>query len=361
MKKKRILMLFGIACLALMVIALPYAKTALAQPLPKRISYATHRVGTTHHGVATALSKVVSEHSKMMVVVSPGTGPSAWVPVMNMTGRPQFGSAHILDAWWAWTGKISPKPLPGNPLGTKAFYKFGNPNLRILMAGPRMSTGFMVRADSPFKTVKDLKGKRVGLGYTALPAAYACLLADVYNAGIISVDDFKEVKISGPGAGVRALMAGRIDATNGAIGMGIGAEAHAKIGIRFLPGSMNPKDIKRAQKVFPGGTYVVRPAGPPGMDKPRPMWTYPILTVTSVHLPDEIAYEMLRVLAENYKEAQPLHPAIKEWEPKLMVMKNITVPYHDAAVKFYKEKGLWSAEMDTVQARLLKGEYPFLD
>jgi TRAP-type uncharacterized transport system substrate-binding protein len=97
------------------------------------------------------------------------------------------------------------------------------------------------------------------------------------------------------------------------------------------------------------------------MDKPKPMWTYPVLTVTSVHLLDEIAYEMLRVLAENYKEAQPLHPAIKEWEPKLMVMKNITVPYHDGAIKFYKEKGLWSAEMDTVQARLLKGEYPFLD
>jgi TRAP-type uncharacterized transport system substrate-binding protein len=156
-------------------------------------------------------------------------------------------------------------------------------------------------------------------------------------------------------------MEGRIDATNAAIGMAKGAEADAKIGIRFLPGSMNPKDIKRAQGVFPGGTYVVQPAGPPGMDKPKPMWTYPVLIVTSVHLPDAIAHEMLRVLAENYKEAWPLHPAIKGWEPKDMVMKDITVPYHDGAIKFYKEKGLWSAEMDTVQERLLKGEYPFLD
>ena len=360
MKKKRILMLSGIASLALMLIALPCAKQALAQPLPKRISYSTHKVGTTHHGVATALSKVASEHSKMMVVVSPGTGPAAWVPLMNKTGKPEFGSAHILDAWWAWTGKISPKPLKGNPLGTRPFYKGGNPNLRILMAGPRMSTGFMVRADSDIKTMQDLKGKRVGLGYLALPAAYASLLADVYNAGL-SVDDFVEVLVTGPVGGVKALMAGRLDATNAAIGMGIGAEAHAKIGIRFLPGSLDPEDVKRAQEVFPGGTYVVRPAGPPGMDKPKPMWTYPILTVTSVHLPDAIAYEMLRVLEENYKEAQPLHPAIKGWEPKLMVMKNITVPYHDGAIKFYKEKGLWSAEMDTVQARLLKGEYPFLD
>ncbi|UCG66885.1 MAG: hypothetical protein JSW12_07780, partial [Deltaproteobacteria bacterium] len=165
MKKKRIVMLSGMACLALMVIALPCANLALAQPLPKRISYATHKVGSTHHGVATALSKVASGHSKMMVVVSPGTGPAAWVPVMNKTGKPEFGSAHILDAWWAWTGKISPRPLAGDPLGKRPFYKGGNPNLRILMAGPRMSTGFMVRADSGMKTHQDLKGKRVGLGY----------------------------------------------------------------------------------------------------------------------------------------------------------------------------------------------------
>ena len=97
------------------------------------------------------------------------------------------------------------------------------------------------------------------------------------------------------------------------------------------------------------------------MDEPKPMWTYAVMCVTSVHLPDEVAFELLRVWTEYYKETWPLHPACKGWEPKLMVMRNITVPYHDGAIKFYKEKGLWSAEMDTVQARLLKGEYPFLD
>jgi len=359
--KKTIMCLLAIALVASLLMAACAKPAPAPKPaLPERISYASHKVGSTHHGIVTALSKVASENSEMMVVVSPGTGPSAWVPVMNMTGKPELGSAHILDAWWAWTGKITPKPLPGDPLGTKPFYSPGNPNLRILMAGPRMSTGFMVRDDSPFKTVKDLVGKRVGLGYLALPAAYATLVADVYNADL-SVDDFVEVKVSHPVDGVRALMEGRIDATNAAIGMAVGAEADAKIGIRFLPASMDPADVKRAQEVFPGGTYVVQPAGPPGMKEAMPMWTYPVMCVTSVHLSDAVAYELLRVWTENYEETWPLHPACKGWEPKLFVMKNITVPYHDGAIKFYKEKGLWSAEMDTVQERLLKGEYPFLD
>jgi hypothetical protein len=29
------------------------------------------------------------------------------------------------------------------------------------------------------------------------------------------------------------------------------------------------------------------------------------------------------------------------------------IPYHPGAVKFFKEKGLWSKEMDALQAKLL--------
>ena len=153
MKKKRTLMSFGIASLALMLIALPLmpplAAPGSGQPLPERISYACHAVGTSHHGAVTGLSKVASEHTRILVVVSPTAGPPAWVPLMNETGKPELGSAHTMDAWWAYTGKVSPSPVPGQMLGTKPFYK-ASPNLRVLMAGPRMATGFLVRADSPF-------------------------------------------------------------------------------------------------------------------------------------------------------------------------------------------------------------------
>jgi TRAP transporter TAXI family solute receptor len=368
MKKRRILMLFGMACLALTVVALPfitpYNKIASAQPpkpaLPARITFASHAVGTSHHGWVTAASKVASDHSSIMVVVSPTAGPPAWVPLMNKSGNPELGSAHTMDAWWAYTGKISPTPVPGQMLGTKPFYE-ASPNLRVLMAGPRMATGFLVRADSPIKTAKDLKGKRVASGYLAQPSALVSMVADVLNAGITTLDDFVRVQVPGPVPGVKAVQEGRADATNAAVGMGVVAEADATVGVRFLPGSIDPEDIKRATNVYPGGTYKMWKAGPAGIKVDTPLWTYVAFCMTSVHLPDAVAYELLTAWWKYYEETWSLHPAFKGWTSEMFVIKDTTVPYHDGAIKFYKERGVWGSTMDKIQERLLKGESPFLD
>ena len=368
MKKKRLWMLFGIAYLALMVVALPFmapcAKAAPAPPpkpaLPARISYASHAVGSSHHGMVTALSKVASEHIPIMVLVSPTAGPPAWVPLMNNTGNPELGSAHTMDAWWAYTGKVSPTPVPGQMLGTKPFYQ-PSPNLRVLMAGPRMATGFLVRANSPIKTAKDLVGKRVASGYLAQPSALVSMVADVLNAGITTLEGFVRVEVAGPVPGVNAVMEGRADATNAAVGMGVVAEADAAVGVRFLPGSMDPKDIKKSTNVYPGGTYKVWKPGTAGIKVDTPLWTYATFCVTSVHLPDAVAYELLTAWWKYYEETWPLHPACKGWTSEMFVLRDTTVPYHDGAIKFYKEKGVWDASMDKIQERLLKGEYPFLD
>ena len=48
-----------------------------------------------------------------------------------------------------------------------------------------------------------------------------------------------------------------------------------------------------------------------------------------------------------------LYPQFKDWTRERAATAEVTIPYHPAAVQFYKEKGVWSARMDESQRKLL--------
>jgi TRAP-type uncharacterized transport system substrate-binding protein len=197
-------------------------------------------------------------------------------------------------------------------------------------------------------------------GFVAHIGAYATLVASLANQGLTE-DDFKVIVVPGAKAGVTALIEGRVDFAMGSVGMPVVTEANARLGVRFLPLSTDSKDVKALKKAFPGGTVKVRQPGPPGLKVPTPLLTYPLMVTTSTHLPDEVAYALVKGWWENHQETWGMHPVAKGWSPGDFVIKDVTVPYHSGAIKFYKEKGAWNSEMDKIQGRLLNGEYPFLD
>jgi TRAP-type uncharacterized transport system substrate-binding protein len=43
----------------------------------------------------------------------------------------------------------------------------------------------------------------------------------------------------------------------------------------------------------------------------------------------------------NTNQLLPLHPAFREWTHERAASANVTIPFHPAAVKFYKETGVW--------------------
>lgn len=363
MKKKRILMLFGMSCLALVLFTLPfmapYARAAPAQPLPERVTFATHKVGTVFYATGSGLAKVASEHSGMVVVVSPTAGPPAWAPLMSKSGRPEIGLISSADAWQAYTGKIAPAPLvPGDPR-KKSRYAPGYPNLRCLLMGTSLSNGFLVRADSPIKRPEDMRGKRFTWGFPGFPPNIPPGLAGLAMAGL-SIKDVKPVMVAEVVAGVRALMERRADIAICAVGMGIVSEADAKVGVRFLPESMDPEAIKIAQKIMPG--IDVKPVAPgrAGIKVETPIKCYGINVIASTHMPDHVAYTLLKTFWDYHKELWPIHGQLKGWAPELFIQKSATIPYHPGAIKFYKEKGVWKGEQDEWQEMLLKGELPLL-
>jgi TRAP transporter TAXI family solute receptor len=360
MKREGFHVCLVVLCLSSLLTFLPFGFTsaeASAQKsianLPKKIIVGTLSPGGMMYAVTSGLAKVTSDNSPTTMVIVPGSLVAS-VPNMDKMGQPMLVLADSNTFYQAYTGKVAPEPtIKGMP--PKNFYPRACRNLRALMAGSNLLLGMLVRNDSGMTKVEELRGKRIAWGWAEAPYQLNNTLTCLYNGGL-TIDDVKTVPVTSMVASVQALTDGRLDATNVAVGMGAISEADAMVGVHFLDQSMNPEAIKQARRCRAGVKVVLMPPGPAGLKKETPLMASPMVMAASTHLSADVAYALLNVWWDNYEKWQDMHPILKLWTRKSFFIKEITIPYHEGAVKFYKEKGLWDAEMDQIQARLLAGE-----
>jgi TRAP transporter TAXI family solute receptor len=83
---------------------------------------------------------------------------------------------------------------------------------------------------------------------------------------------------------------------------------------------------------IPGGMYA---------SNPQATTTYGVraLMVASAKQPDDVVYNLVKAVFDNFDEFKKLHPAFGSLEPKEMLTSGITAPLHPGAAKYYKEKG----------------------
>jgi TRAP-type uncharacterized transport system substrate-binding protein len=75
--------------------------------------------------------------------------------------------------------------------------------------------------------------------------------------------------------------------------------------------------------------------------------------VASPNMSADIAYKVTKTLFENQKEFASFHVSGKQWtlqntltDPKL--------PFNPGAIRYFKEKGLWTPALQKTQEALLK-------
>jgi TRAP transporter TAXI family solute receptor len=83
---------------------------------------------------------------------------------------------------------------------------------------------------------------------------------------------------------------------------------------------------------IPGGMYA---------SNPNETTTYGVraLLVTSAKQPDDVVYNLVKAVFDNFDEFKKLHPAFANLDPKEMTKAGITAPLHPGAEKYFKEKG----------------------
>jgi TRAP transporter TAXI family solute receptor len=169
-------------------------------------------------------------------------------------------------------------------------------NIRILSAMYSNSGMFIVRGDSPYKSIADLKGKSIAWG--AAGSGFIVLARYVMDGlGLDMHKDFQAHLLDKAGDGPAMVLDGRAAALwGGGVGWpGFTAVSNGPAGARFI--APNTDEIKRitAKHTFikpitlPAGSYPAQKAAVATVGS----WSF-VLARTS--LPDDVAYRLVRAL-----------------------------------------------------------------
>lgn len=321
----------------------PTAALAQTSPISGVMTMGTHPLGSQFNALGSGIATVLSVHLGKEVKVMPTTGPVEWIPMMSGT-EVDLGVSNNFDVQLAWRGQ---GPFEKLARGKKT-------SVRILTSGAYTLHGPVAAVDAGIKTGADLKGKKYIGECPGSPAGSA--LAKAYLANLnLKPSDVRMISTPSVAAAVSLVTDGRADCGWGQVGMGVIQELDVKRGARFVSLDPSPEGVKRFQQYFPGNIVKVEPGpGLIGIREPTYTTAYDSYLVGRESLSDEAAYTIVKILWEYNSELMPIHNSFKTWTTDRYVTKLPTIAYHPGAIKFYKEKGVWSKEMDEIQEKVLK-------
>lgn len=323
----------GIALIGVTLAAGPAVGT-----IPRSAALATHAVGSLYNAIGTGLATVLSRRTPMTVRVQPFAGPPAWLPSMDK-GETEMGILTSADAITSYKGII--------------LYKRPFKNTRLLLVGGSLQITFYVPKGAPLETVADLRGKRLPTDFPGIPIARLSSTAALATAGL-TYNDIVKVPVSDLTAGAQAFLEGRTDAGWFSIGSPFIEEANARMGgVKFLSVIATPAGARKMAEIYPGSyPSLVKAGTATAILKDTYFLTNDIYLVASKDLSDEAAHEVVKTLWTHNQELGQASPILKSWRRERMVSRNAVIPYHPGAVRFFKEVGAWSKEMDALQAKL---------
>jgi hypothetical protein len=167
---------------------------------------------------------------------------------------------------------------------------------------------------------------------------------EVFKVHGFTVDDVKKwggsLIIGNSGIGLDALQDGKADAF-------MNARFPADATVRDVSNKRpllwidgDPAKVKQAAENQGYKLHMVPKGMYPFVDKDMPtimQWTS---VVAGAAVADELVYKFVRGIAEGHLQVQKIHKSLAAFAPKEMVRNPANLPFHPAAAKYYKEKGL---------------------
>jgi hypothetical protein len=311
-----------------------------AQAQLRRITIGANPAGTNFNVIAGGFAKLLQETLGVPSIVRPYSGSSVYIPLLQR-GEITLGINSSIDSYLSYTGQL---PYPA-----------AMRNLRGLMAVYPLGYMYWVRASSDLYRIEDLRDKRVVLNYRGL------FVLDGLNRAILATGGLSENDVSartaaGLAEGARLVSDGRADAVAMGYRLPLVKQMHATMpgGLRFL--RMGEDEARVAQMMPAASVQTVRPdATDVGMSEPTRVAVYDTYLNGNVQLADDDAYRIVAALHGQWMQLQSDYSLLVSVAPNAVAPVSNPHPYHEGAIRYFREAGLWSAEHQRNQDRLTMG------
>lgn len=307
------------------------SQTSVALPVwPKQIRFLSSSPGGAIFPAAAYWCSVLSSELKLPVGAFPGNQTQNLPLVSNGEGEISYADSSVIyDAW------------QGN-----APFKEKFRNLAFFFAQGTGATYCLVKNDSPIRTVNDLLGKKICIGFKG-SGSEAMTLLQLEALGIT------KQKMEAAGGlfinlsladGAAALGDGSIDANWLQTPPQKIQPAHASIEERFKL-RIVPVPKETIDKITKERPYLIPEVVPGGIYKgsPQPVPAIGNVTLNAVRgdLPEDLVYQMLKIL---YKQdvIEYTRKNFTQWvfgEIEDGIKGYNVISMHPGAIKFFKEKG----------------------
>ena len=306
--------------------------------LPNTIVWTTYDTGGAMHSAAVAISSALKQADDVNLrVISAGNGLAQQSTLK--AGRADFVLAGF-DVYFAQEGAFE--------FGAK---DWGPQPVRLVMTSMTDQGFGLAIAPDLAENVKgpaDLRGLRIAY-VQGSPSIQGALQALVIACGDMTWDDVEKVEVPGFGASVDAYINDQADVyfTSTNSGTSVKADASSR-GLAWVPvpfdneacwEKITATDPRWIQKVVTEGVNI--PEG--GIE----MASYPdmLLNTTAAQDPGYVK-AMITAIYDNFDNIKGATPTTYGLELERQIL-DYTVPFHDGAIAYFKEAGVWTDEMQS--------------
>lgn len=340
---KRMLKAVGWGLKGLMVLAMiwllfgPVPKLQAAEQMPAVVSISTKEPGSTSYATNIPIAAVVSKYVGFKFSVEP-VGDFDKSAAYLQRGEIQMVSS-------------SSEEMLANFTGTWGVRE-AKPWIRMVLNHYEAPYVWFTQGDSGINSFKDIEGKKVACYVPGQPhfGWFTDQLIKRYG-----VKNVRQVRVPNATASGTELIEGRADVGTSTVSPRLMDVEKSPRGMKLIPITKEDVDFVNEQAGFGICEFQSIPAGYIGLKSFAQGWkTLGVRAAWGAHkdVSEEVIYRLVKTTYEHYDEYKNAYPRCAAFTLE-NALKTFPTPYHPGAIKYFKEKGVWTADHEKTQQKLL--------